>query len=267
MREEGQKLLGWRTVPVDATPLGATARKSMPVIRQIFIGRGPIVDRGSWFVDRQESGSIDPRSTIHDSRWDDLAFERKLYIIRRRIENVLKPSPYGPAACEEFFTRWEAGIQRKIEALNSRQRSMFYMPSLSYKTIVYKGMLNADQLPVFFPDLNDPALESALALVHSRFSTNTFPTWDRAHPYRYLAHNGEINTLRGNVNWMHGARALFAVDAVRRRHQEDPADHRPKRQRLGDVRQRPGVAGAGRPLAAARRHDDDSGAVERRRER
>jgi len=185
VREEGQKVLGWRTVPVEAAPLGATARKSMPVIRQIFIGRaGPLAN--------------------------DLAFERKLYVIRRRIENVLKPSPYGPASCEEFFTRWEVGMQRKIEALNSRQRSMFYIPSLSYKTIVYKGMLNAGQLPEFFPDLKDPALVSALAMVHSRFSTNTFPTWARAHPYRYLAHNGEINTLRGNVNWMTARERMFA---------------------------------------------------------
>ena len=78
---------------------------------------------------------------------------------------------------------------------------------MSCRTIVYKGMLNASQLLTFFPDLHDARFESALALVHSRFSTNTFPTWARAHPYRYIAHNGEINTLRGNVNWMH-ARAV-----------------------------------------------------------
>ncbi|HET8783208.1 MAG TPA: glutamate synthase large subunit, partial [Pyrinomonadaceae bacterium] len=82
--------------------------------------------------------------------------------------------------------------------------------SLSYKTIVYKGMLTASQLPQFYPDLVDDTLTSALAIVHSRFSTNTFPSWARAHPYRYVAHNGEINTLRGNVNWMHARESKFS---------------------------------------------------------
>ena len=86
----------------------------------------------------------------------------------------------------------------------------FYISSLSYKTLVYKGMLTASQLPQFYPDLADDRLTSALAIVHSRFSTNTFPSWARAHPYRYLAHNGEINTLRGNVNWMHARESRFA---------------------------------------------------------
>ena len=87
---------------------------------------------------------------------------------------------------------------------------MFYVPSLSYKTLVYKGMLNSGQITSFYPDLLDPAVETALAMVHSRFSTNTFPNWARAHPYRYLCHNGEINTLRGNVNWMHARESMFA---------------------------------------------------------
>ena len=86
------------------------------------------------------------------------------------------------------------------------------MPSLSHKTIVYKGMLLTEQLAQYFKDLHDPAMETALALVHSRFSTNTFPSWDRAHPYRYIAHNGEINTLRGNINWMKAREALFESD-------------------------------------------------------
>ena len=85
-------------------------------------------------------------------------------------------------------------------------------------------------------------MESALALVHQRFSTNTFPSWPLAHPYRYVAHNGEINTLRGNINWMRAREGLLAVDAVRRRPEEDPADHPRGRQRLGDVRQRARVA-------------------------
>jgi glutamate synthase (ferredoxin) len=86
---------------------------------------------------------------------------------------------------------------------------MFYIPSLSYKTIVYKGMLKADQLNVYFPDITDPDLASSLVMVHSRFSTNTFPNWARAHPYRYLSHNGEINTLRGNINWTHARESIF----------------------------------------------------------
>ncbi len=86
---------------------------------------------------------------------------------------------------------------------------MFYIPSLSCRTLIYKGMLNAPQLRPYFPDLQDQAMETALALVHSRFSTNTFPTWARAHPYRYICHNGEINTLRGNVNWMKARERMF----------------------------------------------------------
>src|SRR5262249_9839883 len=151
VQEEGQRVLGWRTVPIDPSPLGKTAREAMPVIRQIFIGR---------------NGSLA----------DDLAFERKLYVVRRRIENLLKPSPFGPDSSEEFFTRWEADVQREVEAMHAGLRTVFYVVSLSYKTLIYKGMLNAGQLPQFYPDLKDPALESALAMVHSRFSTNTFPT-------------------------------------------------------------------------------------------
>ena len=109
-------------------------------------------------------------------------------------------------------------------------------------------------------------METALALVHSRFSTNTFPSWDRAHPYRYLAHNGEINTLRGNINWMQAREALFESELFGEDIAEDPADHQSERQRLGDVRQHAGAAGARRPLAAARDDDDDSGAVVEPRE-
>ncbi|HEY7311221.1 MAG TPA: glutamate synthase large subunit [Gemmataceae bacterium] len=200
VREEGQTVLGWRTVPVNASPLGKTAREAMPVIRQIFIGRRT----GFQSCRGNETGSESCPTT------DDLAFERKLYVIRRRIENLLKPSPFGPDSSEEFYTRWEADVQREVEALHATHRAMFYVPSLSHKTIIYKGMLNAGQLPQFYPDLNDPTLESALGMVHSRFSTNTFPTWARSHPYRYIAHNGEINTLRGNVNWMTARERMFS---------------------------------------------------------
>src|SRR6266516_381629 len=89
-----------------------------------------------------------------------------------------------------------------------------YFASLSARTIVYKGMLSAPQLGPFYPDLSDPAYKSTLALVHSRFSTNTFPSWPLAHPYRYVAHNGEINTLRGNINWMRAREALCRSDAL-----------------------------------------------------
>ena len=104
-------------------------------------------------------------------------------------------------------------------------------------------MLTADQIEPMFPDLADPDVESALALVHQRFSTNTFPSWPLAHPYRYVAHNGEINTLRGNINWMRAREGLLQSDAARRRPEEDPADHPRRRQRHGDLRQRARVPG------------------------
>jgi glutamate synthase (NADPH/NADH) large chain len=159
VREEGQQVLGWRTLPTNNAPIGPTARAAEPAMRQIFIGRASSIA-------------------------DELGFERKLYVIRKRVENAVKTSTIG-------------------------QRRMFYVPSLSYKTLIYKGMLISDQIPTYFPDLVDPAIETALAMVHSRFSTNTFPNWARAHPYRYLCHNGEINTLRGNINWMHARQSLF----------------------------------------------------------
>ncbi len=157
-REEGQRVLGWRDVPVDDSRIGYTAKASRPVIRQIFVGRGADVS-------------------------DDMAFERKLYVIRKRVSK---------------------GAKRGIH-----ERRMFYVASLSSRTVVYKGMLTAEQLAQFYTDLQDTEIVSALALVHSRFSTNTFPSWARAHPYRYVAHNGEINTLRGNINWMHARESKF----------------------------------------------------------
>jgi len=159
IREEGQEALGWRTVPVDNSSLGNTAKASEPVVRQIFIGRG--------------ANLADP-----------MAFERKLYVIRKRAEHAIR---FGQDA----------------------RGHAFYVPSLSHKTIVYKGMLLTEQVDRYYPDLANPAMDSALALVHSRFSTNTFPSWERSHPYRYMAHNGEINTLRGNINWMHARQAMF----------------------------------------------------------
>jgi len=115
---------------------------------------------------------------------DPMAFERKLLVIRKHAYNEIRTSTMDGA---EYW----------------------YVASLSYKTIVYKGMLLTEQLEKYYTDLQNPAVATALAMVHSRFSTNTFPSWDRAHPYRYIAHNGEINTLRGNINWMHAREALF----------------------------------------------------------
>ena len=105
-------------------------------------------------------------------------------------------------------------VRKQVERETRERGVPGYFPSLSSRTIVYKGMLTPDQLSDFFPDLSDPRVESAIALVHSRFSTNTFPSWPLAHPYRFIAHNGEINTIRGNRNWMAAREALLAGDAL-----------------------------------------------------
>src|SRR3970282_2804438 len=104
-----------------------------------------------------------------------------------------------------------AGAAHEINALSRR---FFYIVGLSAKTLIYKGMLTAQQLQPMFPDLCDEDLESSLALVHQRFSTNTFPSRPLAHPYRYISHNGEINTLRGNINWMRAREGLLASDVL-----------------------------------------------------
>src|SRR5437762_3909522 len=120
---------------------------------------------------------------------DHAGFERKLYVIRKLFEKA-------------------------VAALDIPENKFAYVPSLSSRTLIYKGMLSADQITPMFPDLADPDVESALALVHQRFSTNTFPSWPLAHPYRYIAHNGEINTLRGNINWMRAREALCRSDLL-----------------------------------------------------
>jgi glutamate synthase (ferredoxin) len=128
-------------------------------------------------------------SQVFVRRGDDTphgeSFERKLYVIRRLVEKA---------------------VSRSVMA----GRDQFYVSSLSTRTLVYKGMLNADQLREFYPDLQQESLTTALAMVHSRFSTNTFPSWSKAHPYRFISHNGEINTLRGNVNWMQARQMMFS---------------------------------------------------------
>jgi glutamate synthase (NADPH/NADH) large chain len=153
IRAEGQVVLGWRDVPVNAEmPMSPAVKATEPVIRQVFVGRGAEV--------------MVPE-----------ALERKLYIARRRANNA-------------------------IQSLKLEHGREFYFVSMSTRTVNYKGLLLATQVGEYYPDLLDPRTESALALVHQRFSTNTFPKWNLAHPFRYIAHNGEINTLRGNYNWM-----------------------------------------------------------------
>src|ERR671918_1986612 len=120
---------------------------------------------------------------------DRAQFERKLYVIRRLFEKAMV-------------------------GLDIPEKTFAYVPSLSCNTFIYKGMLSADQIETMYPDLVDPDMESALALVHQRFSTNTFPSWPLAHPYRFIAHNGEINTLRGNINWMRAREGLLQSDVL-----------------------------------------------------
>src|ERR1700736_6403719 len=167
---EGLRLLGWREVPTDNASLGYSVKPTEPFHVQVFIARG-------------------------DGIKDEDDFERRLYILRKVISNI---------------------VYNKRE----RRLSGYYVVSLSCRTIVYKGMFLADQLGKYYPDLHEEDFESALALVHQRFSTNTFPSWSLAHPYRMICHNGEINTLRGNLNWMAARQAsvsseLFGSDITK----------------------------------------------------
>ncbi|MFT5062134.1 MAG: glutamate synthase (NADPH/NADH) large chain, partial [Polaromonas sp.] len=144
----GHYIYGWRHVPVDVSCLGDKAKATRPEIEQILIANGKGID--------------------------DEAFERELYVIRRRIE----------------------------KAAAAAQVAGLYICSLSCRSIIYKGMMLAEDVAVFYPDLMDARFESAFAIYHQRYSTNTFPQWWLAQPFRMLAHNGEINTLKGNLNWM-----------------------------------------------------------------
>lgn len=162
---QGCKVLGWRKVPVDNSCIGKTAQETQPEIEQIFVS----------------SLEEDIALKIKD---DELYFERKLFIIRKLIEN-------------------------KIRGLELKQKTQFYITNLSSRTFSYKGLLMPDQVEHFFLDLKDDSLKSAICLVHSRYSTNTFATWDLSQPFRYIAHNGEINTLRGNINWMQAREGLL----------------------------------------------------------
>ena len=162
--EEGLAVLGWRDVPIEPGCLGASARRAMPHLSHVVVGRG---------------GGAPGAPSVPVT--DALALDRLAFCLRKRVEHEVH------------------GV---------------YVASLSARTLVYKGMLTGLQLDEFYPDLSDPSFDSGLALVHSRFSTNTFPSWPLAHPYRYLAHNGEINTLRGNRNWMRAREALLKSDLI-----------------------------------------------------
>ncbi|ADJ28428.1 glutamate synthase large subunit [Nitrosococcus watsonii] len=164
LNAEGQTLLGWREVPTNNTHLGESVKAVEPVVRQVFIGRGANSPAGD-------------------------AFERKLFVIRKQIENAVRD-------------------------LDKTEQAAFDIPSLSSRTLVYKGMLLANQVASYFPDLTDERLVTALSLVHQRFSTNTFPSWDLAQPFRMIAHNGEINTLRGNINWMAARRHAMTSELL-----------------------------------------------------
>ncbi len=156
---EGLQLISWRDVPVDSSVIGEIAKRSEPLIRQIFV-------KGDYEQD---------------------ILERKLFLARKQAE-------------------------RSIRESNLTQKDAFCLPSFSSKTLIYKGMFTPDQLRDYFKDLTNPAMTSAIALVHSRFSTNTFPTWSLAQPFRMIAHNGEINTIKGNRQWMHARESLLESD-------------------------------------------------------
>jgi len=157
--EEGQKVMGWRDVPVETSQLGPMAAEVLPVVRQLFVRRRRVVPS---------------------------AFERRLFVIRKLAENRIRSEGLDPSG-------------------------RFHVASFSAQTIVYKGLVLPRRLAAFFTDLQSPRMVSALAMIHSRFSTNTFATWDLAQPMRFVAHNGEINTLQGNRNWCAARRSLLGT--------------------------------------------------------
>ena len=188
IERESLTLMHLRTVPTNPEVLGAAAREVEPDIKQIFVKRGPtphplpVMEGSDYTPDEEEK-----------------AFERTLYIIRKRIENrVAKMEASTPLPHRE----------------GQGGESDFYICSLSSKNIIYKGMLTSGQLRRYFPDLSNDYFTSGLALVHSRFSTNTFPKWKLAQPFRLLAHNGEINTIRGNRGWMKARESVLSSEAL-----------------------------------------------------
>jgi glutamate synthase (NADPH/NADH) large chain len=175
--QEGLEIIGWRELPVNPSDIGKSAKEAMPFLKQIFI------------------------KAKDDSCASGLELDRKTFPFRKRAER-------------EIFEEQQDGVNVSGMGSSTKEQSGVYFPSLSSRTIVYKGMLTTPQLGSFFLDLTDERTESAMVLVHSRFSTNTFPSWPLAHPYRFVAHNGEINTVQGNRNWMKSRESLLETGLI-----------------------------------------------------
>ena len=148
---------------------------------------------------------------VADTTGDRSEFCRQLFLIRKQAFHAIEHDP----------------------RLTPEARSFYYVCSFSSRVIVYKGQLTSHQLPAYYADLTDPRYSSHLAMVHSRFSTNTFPSWDRAQPMRFMCHNGEINTLRGNINWMLARTGMLQSELFGDEFPEVAADHRPEHVGLG----------------------------------
>ncbi len=176
IEDQGQVLLGWRQVPIDDSVIGEGAKSTQSVIEQVFVAKS-VPERA------KHTGGVNTELPGED----ELVFERRLYCIRKEIENIILGS-------------------------DLKQKGYFYITNISARTFSYKGLLMPEQIDDFFLDLRDESLKSALCLVHSRYSTNTFPTWNLAQPFRFLAHNGEINTLRGNVNGVKARERLLTSE-------------------------------------------------------
>jgi glutamate synthase (NADPH/NADH) large chain len=191
--EYGQYGAGLVFLPVDP----AQSERIQAIIEEIITAEGQTVL--GWRVVPTDSSSLGPTALAGEPTFkqifigrgdnvaDEMDFERKLFVIRKLVEKAVATSDLS-------------------------EKNYFYIPSLSHRTFIYKGMLTVTQLELMYPDLLQDEFESALALVHQRFSTNTFPAWKLAHPFRFVAHNGEINTVRGNANWMRAREALCESD-------------------------------------------------------
>ncbi|MFL3016956.1 MAG: glutamate synthase large subunit [Acidimicrobiales bacterium] len=177
-KEENLTILGWREVPTNDEMIGPAARAAQPQMKQLFI------------------------TASDELEISGLQLDRLLYGLRKRAEHEISPKAKN------------SKDSSKGMASSSMPHEGIYFPSLSSRTIVYKGMLTTPQLAEYYSDINDPRTESALALVHSRFSTNTFPSWPLAHPYRLVAHNGEINTVQGNRNWMKARESQLETNLI-----------------------------------------------------
>ena len=175
--EEDLEIIGWRELPIDPFDIGKSAKEAMPLMKQIFI------------------------RCKGNTALSGLDLDRKVFPFRKRAER-------------EIYSEQEGYETSSGMGSSTSDQMEVYFPSLSSRTIVYKGMLTTPQLGNFFVDLNDERTESAMVLVHSRFSTNTFPSWPLAHPYRFVAHNGEINTVQGNRNWMRSRESLLKTGLI-----------------------------------------------------